>query len=69
MTTSLEAGGSSCLIDPATGQNHCTPVDGSGWDALDVLKILVIAAIIVAPIITTMYLGYRLRRQQAAAPA
>jgi len=71
MTATLESGGgSTCQIDSTTGQNHCTPVDGSDWNVFDVLKVLVVAAIIVAPIITTMYLGYRLRHhQQAAATA
>jgi len=70
MTATLEpGGGSTCVYDPTTGENHCTPVDVSGWTVLDVLKILVVAGIIVAPIITTMYLGYRLRQRQPAATA
>jgi uncharacterized membrane protein len=71
LSASLMAGGggSTCVFDPTTGENHCTPVDGSGWTVLDVLKILVVAGIIVAPIITTMYLGYRLRQRQPAATA
>src|SRR4029079_19474827 len=55
LSASFMAGGgvSTCVFNPTTGENHCTPVDGSGWTVLDVLKILVVAGIIVAPIITT----------------
>ena len=55
------------MSDPATGLNNCTPSDSTS--VADVLMVLLLAAVIVAPLITTMYLGYRLRHRQARATA
>jgi uncharacterized membrane protein len=65
------SGGGSCEFDPGTGREiNCTDFGASdSTGAFDVVKVLLLAAIIVAPIITTAYLAYRLRRQPAAATA
>jgi hypothetical protein len=63
----MAGGGSTCVSDPATGLNNCTPSDSTS--VADVLMVLLLAAVIVAPLITTMYLGYRLRHRQARATA
>jgi hypothetical protein len=65
-------GGSVCEVDPSTGRGiNCTEFSapGSSTDVFDVLKFVVLAAIVVAPIVTTAYLAYRLRRQPSAATA
>jgi HAAS len=65
-------GGSVCEVDPSTGRGiNCSEFSapGSSTDVFDVLKFVVLAAIVVAPIVTTAYLAYRLRRQPSAATA
>jgi uncharacterized membrane protein len=65
-SSGLSSGPSSCQIDPATGREfNCTESASS----TDVLAIVLLVALLVAPIITTVYLAYRLRRQPAAATA
>jgi uncharacterized membrane protein len=72
----LESGGgqglaTDCEVDPATGRefNCITQTDhvASSTGGVDVLAIALLVAIVVAPIITTAYLVYRLRRQPTAA--
>jgi uncharacterized membrane protein len=62
---------SSCDVDPATGRvlNCVDETVASSTGVLDVLGIVLLVALVVAPIITTVYLAYRLRRQPAAVPA
>jgi hypothetical protein len=70
-SASLSSGkGSVCEVDPLTGREiNCTefPSSGSSTEVVDVLKFGGFAAIVVAPIVTTAYLTYRLRRQPGAA--
>jgi HAAS len=71
-TTSMSSGGSVCEVDPLTGREiNCTEFESpeSSTDVLDFLKFGVLIAIVVAPIVTTAYLAYRLRRQPGAATA
>ena len=71
---SASGGGSSisgCQIDPGTGREfNCfeeSTTDPTSFT--DVLAIVFLVALVVAPIITTAYLTHRLRRQPAAATA
>jgi hypothetical protein len=64
------SGGSICDIDPSTGQDvNCINSSTSSTDFIDVMKIVLLVAIVIAPLVTTAYLTYRLRRQPAAAMA
>ena len=45
-------------------QNTCT---GQGTSVTDVLGIVGLIALLLAPIVTTAYLAYRLKRRSAAA--
>jgi uncharacterized membrane protein len=65
-SSSLGSSSSSCSIDPATGREF--DCSGTGSTA-NVLAILVAIVVLVTPIITTIYLAYRLRRQPVAATA
>ena len=57
-----------CEVDPVTGPEPCGgSSDSSGFT--DVLGIVLLIAVVLAPIVTTSYLAYRLRRQPAAATA
>jgi uncharacterized membrane protein len=67
-STTLEStGGESCEVDPSTGQEiNCTSFGTSpSTDVVDVLKFVLFVAILIAPILTTAYLTYRLRRRSA----
>jgi len=60
----------SCQFSPVgTGEpaNCIASPDSTG--AMDVLAIVLVVAVVVTPIITTAYLGYRLRHQPGAATA
>ena len=62
------SGGRLCEVDPATAREfNCTEFGGDSTSFMDVLTIVVIVALLITPIITTAYLGYRLRRRPAAA--
>jgi hypothetical protein len=62
---------SGCHIDPRTGREfNCFESSTSDPTTfLDVLVIVLLVALLVAPIVTTAYLVYRLRRQPAPASA
>ena len=64
-------GGSSgsCDIDPSTGREFNCMESGSAPDFVDALVMGLFLAIIIAPIITTTYLTYRLLRRPGAATA
>jgi uncharacterized membrane protein len=66
--------GTLCEADPATGQQiNChrlsTGVSSAGVDFTQVLGTLLLIGIVVVPIVTTAYLGYRLRHRPPAAMA
>ena len=64
------SGGSICDVDPSTGQDvNCIDSSTSSTDFFDVMKIVLLVAIVIAPLVTTAYLTYRLRRRPAAAMA
>jgi hypothetical protein len=63
------SGSSGCQVDPATGFELNCSETGSSTGFLDVLAYVLLVAIVVAPIITAAYLGYRLRHRPAAATA
>ena len=63
------SGSSLCSVDPPTGREFNCTENGSATSFSDVLAYVLLLAVIVAPIITTAYLAYRLRRQQVAATA
>jgi uncharacterized membrane protein len=73
MTAGLSAGGgssvSSCEIDPTSGREfNCFETSTTDTTSFtDVLAIVFLVALVVAPIITMAYLTYRLRRHPAAA--
>jgi uncharacterized membrane protein len=69
-STSLTGGSgpSSCQSDPATGEVNCVD-SGASTSVTDILVIALLVLLLVAPIITTAYLTYRLRRHRAAATA
>jgi uncharacterized membrane protein len=71
--SSLEfsSGGSVCDVDPATGREfNCREFgDASSTGLTDVLAFVLFVAVLVAPIVTTAYLTYRLRRNPAVATA
>jgi len=62
------SGGKTCEIDPGTGQElNCTQF---GTDSsADIIGIAVLAVLLLAPIVTTAYLAYRMRSHPAAATA
>jgi uncharacterized membrane protein len=65
----LSSGSRSCQIDPATGgEFNCVDSSSSSWLGR-FLVVSLLLAIMIAPIVTTAYLGYRLRRSPAAATA
>jgi uncharacterized membrane protein len=70
MSASLvgSSGPSSCQSDPVTGEFNCVD-PGASTSFVDVLVIVFLVALLVAPIVTTAYLTYRLRRHPAAATA
>ncbi|HEU5064336.1 MAG TPA: DUF1700 domain-containing protein [Gaiellaceae bacterium] len=71
-STSVSHGGTVCEVDPSTGREiNCTELPSSepSTDVADFLKFGVFVAIVVAPLVTTAYLAYRLRRQPSAATA
>jgi hypothetical protein len=59
---------SSCQADPATGKFNCV-ASGSSTSFMNVLVFALVVALLVAPIFTTAYLTYRLRRHPAPATA
>jgi uncharacterized membrane protein len=64
--------GTLCEFDPATGrQFNCSheSTSSTGVGFTDVLGIVLLIAVVVAPVITTAYLGYRLRRGPVTALA
>jgi uncharacterized membrane protein len=68
-TASLSSSGpTSCESDPVTGKFNCVDSASSGG-FVHALIVVLLLALIVAPIITIGYLMYRLRRQPAAATA
>jgi uncharacterized membrane protein len=64
--------GTLCEVDPTSGREfNCSSQASSstGVGFTDVLGILLLIAVVIAPVITTAYLGYRLRRRPVAAVA
>ncbi len=68
LTLSGGSGSSTCTTDPFTGKWNCVDSSSSGGFP-HFLGALLLLGVIVAPIITTAYLTYRLRRRTAAATA
>jgi uncharacterized membrane protein len=62
---------SGCQIDPSTGREfNCIDTETTDPTSFtDVLTVLLVAALLVTPIITTAYLAHRLRRHPGAAMA
>jgi uncharacterized membrane protein len=64
--------GTLCEVDPSSGREFNCSSQGSsstGVGFTDVLGILLLIAVVIAPVVTTAYLGYRLRRRPVAAVA
>jgi hypothetical protein len=68
-SSGVSAGPSVCHADASTGGKWDCVDSGSSTSVVDILKTIVVAAVIVAPVLTTAYLTYRLRRRPAAAMA
>lgn len=69
-SSSLQPGSFVCPVGAPSGPElNCSEQGATSLGFTDVVGIVLLIAIVVAPVITTAYLGYRLRARPASAPA
>jgi uncharacterized membrane protein len=68
-SNSLGGGSLVCPVGPPSGPELNCSEQGSSLGFMNVFGVVLLIAIVVAPVITAAYLGYRLRRRPASAAA